>query len=144
MRKLVSHPSSASESPGHSGPCSMSPISILECNPWLSGRMHRMYETYVYISLLSGKPNKANNNRKCHHHYWSFPSDSSGIESTYNAGDHGSIPGSITGGGNSNPLQYSCLENSMDSGAWWATVHGATESNMTEHPPTTVIVGIKS
>ena len=35
------------------------------------------------------------------------------------------------GEGNGNPLQYSCLENSMDRGAWWATVHGVTESDMT-------------
>ena len=35
--------------------------------------------------------------------------------------------------GNGNPLQYSCLENSMDTGAWWATFMGHKESNMTEH-----------
>ena len=42
----------------------------------------------------------------------------------YNAGDLGSIPGSgiSSGEGNGNPLQYSCLENPMDRGAWWATV----------------------
>ena len=47
-----------------------------------------------------------------------------------NAGDLGSIPGSrrSSGGGHSNPLQYSCLENPMDRGAWWATVHGVTKS----------------
>ena len=51
-----------------------------------------------------------------------------------NAGDVGSIPGSgrSTGGGNGNPLEYSCLENSMVRGAWWAIVHGAAESNTTE------------
>ena len=51
------------------------------------------------------------------------------------AGDGGSIPGSgrSPGEGKSNPLQYSCLENSMDGGAWWATVHGVTESDVTEH-----------
>ena len=36
--------------------------------------------------------------------------------------------GRSPGGGNGNPLQYSCLENSMDRGAWWATVHGVTKS----------------
>ena len=50
--------------------------------------------------------------------------------SVYNAGDLGPIPGSggFPGDGNGNPLQYSCLENSMDGGAWWATVHGVTKS----------------
>ena len=50
--------------------------------------------------------------------------------STYNVGDLGSIPGSgrSPGEGNGNPLQCSCLENSMDGGAWWATVHGVTKS----------------
>ena len=47
-----------------------------------------------------------------------------------NAGDLGSIPGLriSSGEGNGNPLQYSCLENSMDGGAWQATVHGITRS----------------
>ena len=46
------------------------------------------------------------------------------------AGDLGSIPGSgrFPGEGNGNPLQYSCLENPMDGGAWWATVHGVAKS----------------
>ena len=46
------------------------------------------------------------------------------------AGDLGSIPGlgRSPGEGNGNPLQYSCLENSMDGGTWWATVHGVTKS----------------
>ena len=54
--------------------------------------------------------------------------------SAYNVGDPGSIPrlGRSPGEGNSNPLQYSCLENPMDGGAWWATVHGVTELYMTE------------
>ena len=49
-------------------------------------------------------------------------------------GDVGSVPGlgRSPGGGNSNPLQYSCLENPMDRGAWWATVKGHKESVMTE------------
>ena len=44
--------------------------------------------------------------------------------------DVGSVPGlgRSPGGGNDNPLQYSCLENPMDRGAWWATVHGVAKS----------------
>ena len=44
--------------------------------------------------------------------------------------DTGSVPGSrrSPGGGHDNRLQYSCLENSMDRGAWWATVHRVTKS----------------
>ena len=48
--------------------------------------------------------------------------------------DAGSIPGSVRslGGGSGSPLQYSCLGNPMDRGAWWATVHGAAELDTTE------------
>ena len=64
----------------------------------------------------------------------SFPSGSDNKESACNAGDPGSIPGSerSPGEGNGNPLHYSCLENSMDRGAWQATVHGVTELNTAE------------
>ena len=53
-----------------------------------------------------------------------------GKESTCNAGDMGSIPGwgRSLGGRHGNPLQYSCLENPMDGGAWWATVHVVAKS----------------
>ena len=49
-------------------------------------------------------------------------------------GDVGLIPGSgrAPGEGNGNPLQYFCLGNPRDRGAWWATVHGSQESDMTE------------
>ena len=59
-----------------------------------------------------------------------FPGGSDGIESTCNVGDLGLIPGSgiSPGEGKGNPFQYSCLENSMDGGAWWATVHGVAKS----------------
>ena len=54
-----------------------------------------------------------------------------------NAGDlrdGDSIPGwgGFLGGGHGNPLQYTCLENPMDRGPWWVTVHGITESGTTE------------
>ena len=57
---------------------------------------------------------------------WCFPGGSNGKESTCKAGDPGSIPGSgrSSGEGNGYPLQYSCLENSMDRGTWHAMVHG--------------------
>ena len=59
-----------------------------------------------------------------------FPGGSNGKASTYNAGDLGLIPGSgrSSGEGNGNPLQYSCLENPMDGGAWQATVRGVAKS----------------
>ena len=52
--------------------------------------------------------------------------------SAYNAGNPGSIPGlgRSPGEGNGNPLQYSCLENSMDRGAWQAAVHGVAKSRI--------------
>ena len=70
----------------------------------------------------------------------SFPHSSVGKESACNAGDLGSIPGlgRSSGEGNGNPLQYSCLENPMDRGAWWATVHGAARVGhdlVTKPPP---------
>ena len=59
-----------------------------------------------------------------------FPGGSDGKESTYNAGDLDSIPGlgQSPGERNGKPLQYSCLENSMDRGAWQVTVHGVAKS----------------
>ena len=59
-----------------------------------------------------------------------FPGASDGKESARNAEDSGSIPGSgrSPGGGNGNPLQYSCLGNTVDRGAWWATVQRVTKS----------------
>ena len=61
---------------------------------------------------------------------WGFPGGSEVKTSAYNAGDLGSIPGlgRSPGEGKDNPLQYSCLENPMNGGAWWATVHGVTKS----------------
>ena len=59
-----------------------------------------------------------------------FSGDSDGKQSVCNAEEPGSIPGSgrSPGEGNGNPLQYSCLENSMDRRAWWATVHGVAKN----------------
>jgi len=71
--------------------------------------------------------------------YWGFPGGAVVKNSSANAGDLGdasSIPesGKSPGKGNDNPPQCSCPENSMDKGAWWATVHRVTkELDMTEH-----------
>ena len=56
------------------------------------------------------------------------------IANAGNARDTGSISewGRFLGVGNSSPRQYSCLENSVDRGAWWVTLHGAAESDTTE------------
>ena len=61
---------------------------------------------------------------------WCFLGGSEGKASACNAGDLGLISGSgrCLGEGNGNPLQYSCLENSIDGGAWWATVHWVSKN----------------
>ena len=61
---------------------------------------------------------------------WGFPGGSEVKAFACNEGDLGSIPGSgrSPGEGNGNPLQYSCLENPMDGGAWWATIHRVAKS----------------
>ena len=69
--------------------------------------------------------------------YMGFSGDTMVKNLPVNAGDSkdsGLIPGSgkSPGIGNGNLLQYSCLENSMDRGVWWATVHGVTELDTTE------------
>ena len=63
-----------------------------------------------------------------------FPGGWGSKESAYSAGNPGSIPGSgrSPGEGNGNPLQHSCLENSMDRGAWRVAARGNAESDMTE------------
>ena len=70
--------------------------------------------------------------RSCHLFHSCFPGSSVGKESARNAGDTdaGSIPmsGTSCGEGNGNPLQDSCLENSMDRGACWVTAHGVAKS----------------
>ena len=62
--------------------------------------------------------------------HWDFPGGSDGKVSVYNEGDLGSIPGlgRFPGEGNGNPLQYSCLGNPMDRGAWWAAIRGVAKS----------------
>ena len=79
--------------------------------------MYYMYTYIIYIDIYI-----------IHINTRGFPHSSVGKESACNAGDPGLIPGLARSPGerNGNPLQYSCLENPMDRGAWWATVYGVT------------------
>ena len=63
---------------------------------------------------------------------WDFPGSSVVKNLPANEEEVGLSPGSgrSPGGGNGNPLKYCCLENPMDRGAWWATVHGIPESQI--------------
>ena len=74
--------------------------------------------SYLFVSLFLGKE------------VMHFPGGSDGKEPACNVGDLGSIPGweRSPGEGNGYPLQYSYLENSMDRGAWWPTVHGVAKN----------------
>ena len=78
-----------------------------------------------------GKPHGHSSKTKIELSYdLGIPGGSVGKESACNVGDLGSIPGSgrSPGGGHGHPLQYSCLENATDRGAWWAAIHGVTKS----------------
>ena len=95
-------------------------------------------ERYCFIQLYVGIPSF---HHRCHLYIslqlWShqgFPGSSDGRVSACSAGDLGSIPGygRSPGEGNGSPVQYSCLDNSLDRRAWQATVHGVTESDMTK------------
>ena len=64
--------------------------------------------------------------------YWGFTGGSDGKDSACNAGDLNSIPGlgRSPGEGNGNPLQHSCLKNSMKRGTWQATIHAVAKSQI--------------
>ena len=81
-----------------------------------------MFSGLISPHLAEAELSKATSSAFC----VGFPGGSDGKESAYNAGDSGLISGlrRSPAEGNGYPLQYSCLENSMDRGAWWATVRG--------------------
>ena len=84
---------------------------------------------------MNAVENKSKQNGNiCIHSTWGFAGDSDGKGSACITGDPGLIPGlgKSPGGGHGNPLQYSCLENSMDRGAWWAAVHGVAKTRLSD------------
>ena len=85
--------------------------------------------TGTIINLFEGLTYLSPSNRLT---FIGFPTWLSGKESVCQAKDVGLTTGSgrSPGKGNGNPLQYSCLGNPMDRGAWWATVHGVTKSQI--------------
>ena len=95
--------------------------SVWKTPPVLSQCVHQ--RTVAFNSCLQHHRSKTQISKEC------FPGGSAGKESACNVGDPGSIPrlGRSPGEGNSNPLQYSHLENSMDGGAWRAAVCGITK-----------------
>ena len=95
-----------------------------------------MYIFYLYIIFILGTMNIlpiGKGHLGCYlysrYGHIGFPRGSVVKNPPINAEDTGSIPGlgRSPGEGNGNPLQYSCLENPMNRGAWWATVHGVAK-----------------
>ena len=100
--------------------------SLTCCSPW-GHKESDMTEWQIWAELKSRRASMCPALK-------GFPGGSDGKESACSAEDAGSIPGlgRSPGEGNGSPLQHSCLENSMDKGAWRDMVHGVEESNTTE------------
>ena len=81
------------------------------CSPWITKSRAQLSDLTEHLKLC-------------------FPGGSEGKASACNVGDLGLIPGlgRFPGDRNGNPLQYSCLENPVDTGAWQAVIHGVTKS----------------
>ena len=125
---------------------SMDRRSLVGYSPWghkeLDMTEHMPCFIYLYMDYLmshfsywpSTSPERSSgwSSLQCPSYNLKFPGGLDGKESACNAGDLGLIPrsGRSPGEGNGNPLQYSCLENAMDRGAWWVTVHGVTKSQI--------------
>ena len=106
-------------------------ITFTSTTPWIPH-----HQAPIHVSSHSSFPPHP------HPHKWEyhtakggegFPGGSDNKQSAHNTGDLGLIPGSGRSPGeqNGNSLQYSCLENSMDRGVWWATTHGVTKQSDT-------------
>ena len=97
-------------------------------------KLQYTHTTEYYSAVKTTKPHNMGGSQKEARYVgstlWDFPGGSDGKESACSARDWSSVPGSgrSPGEGNGNPLQYSCLENPLDCGPWWATAHGVTKS----------------
>ena len=107
-----------------------SKASILQCSAFFMVQLSHPYianslARYLYLACLW----EFSEAYLCHQNIQGFPGGSDSKESACNMGDLGFIPGSGRSPGEENgyPLQYSCLENSMDRKAWWAIVHGVAK-----------------
>ena len=107
-----------------------SKASILQCSAFFMVQLSHPYianslARYWYLACLW----EFSEAYLCHQNIQGFPGGSDSKESAWNMGDLGFIPGSGRSPEEENgyPLQYSCLENSMDRRAWWAIVHGVTK-----------------
>ena len=104
------------------------------CKIHISNHCSRKHGAGPTVNRAVSSVASVENPRACHpeNPFWTvgFPGGSEVKASASNAGDLGSIPGlrRSPGEGNGNPLRYSCLENPVDGGAWWVTVHGVTKS----------------
>ena len=88
------------------------------------------YQNLLFVHLCAFSTLRPESITINSHLFWGFSGGSDSKESTCNAADTSSIPGSgrYPGEGNGNPLQYSCLENSIDRGTSWAPVHAVAKS----------------
>ena len=111
------------------------PVFVLKVHSPLACKQFFQYKMFYFLGklhLLLGLTMCWVRERSSTLYVLSFGAD--GKESACNAVNLGSIPGSgrCPGRGHGNPLQYSCMETSMDRGAWWTTVHGAAGSDTTD------------
>ena len=102
-------------------------LKTVKCPSLFSSLKFTLFTTnsFFFISVGAPTPQNSKNSQNIFRHSSGLPWWLSCKESAYNAGDVGLISetGRSPGEGNGNPLQYSCLENSMNRGAWRATVH---------------------
>ena len=102
---------------------------LLACEPhhlihvFLKSSLNQIFKIHLIFSVISSTVNSFVSQFTV---IWGFPGGSDSEESASRAGDLSSIPGwaRLPGEGHGNSLQYTCMENAMDRGAWWTIVHG--------------------